>query len=181
MRRYLMVTMALVLAGWPAPARTFQRPLDLYNPPAEFTHYHNAQHADLFWRCGDDERGDKHVEGYAVTSMRNNMAIINFQVRLFARDAKGNTLAEDWAYGHRRSPSNLEPVPFAISVRAVDKVARYDLHYSFMLPGGDGGASLGNPGVQTARLRLASRAPWFGTVEDVCGARWLRRSAPAQS
>ena len=180
---YWYVILALVIAGCAAPARTFQRPLDLYNPPPAYTHYRDALHADLFWRCLDGERGEKHVEGYAVSSMRNNMAIVNFQVRLFARDAKGNTLAEQWAYGHRRSPSNLEPVPFAISIPAVDGVARYDLYYNFVLPDGNGNgtASLGTPRIQSARFRLASRVTFFGTIEDVCGARWQRKVAPPAS
>jgi len=181
MHRYAIL--ALVLAGCAAPARTFQQPLDLYNPPAEFTHYYDALHADLFWRCEQDDLEGVRVDGYAVTSLRNNMAIVNFQVRLFARDAKGNILAERGAFGHRQSPSNLEPVPFVVSVPAAADVARHDLYYSFVLPDGNGGngTAEGSPGVRTARLRMTARPNFFGTVEDVCGARWQRKVTPPAS
>jgi hypothetical protein len=90
MHRFLIF--ALVLAGCASPPSTFTRPIDLYNPPAEYTYYYDALYADLFWRCVTPERGGVNIEGYAVTSLRSNMAIFNFEVRLTARDAKGNPL-----------------------------------------------------------------------------------------
>jgi hypothetical protein len=142
MHRFLIF--ALVLAGCASPPSTFTRPIDLYNPPAEYTYYYDALYADLFWRCVTPERGGVNIEGYAVTSLRSNMAIFNFEVRLTARDAKGNVLAQRWTYGDRLSPSNLDPVPFAIAVPAADGVSRYDLYYYFMSDGnGNGGSARG--------------------------------------
>ncbi len=79
--RFLIL--ALVLAGCASPPSTFRQPVDIYNPPAEYAYYYDALYADLFWRCVTPEQGGLRVEGYAVTSLRNNMAILNFEVRLF--------------------------------------------------------------------------------------------------
>ena len=176
--RFLIV--ALVLAGCASPASTFRQPVDLYNPPAEYAYYYDALYADLFWRCVTPERGGLRIEGYAVTSLRNSMAILNFEVRLFARAAKGEVLAEGWSYGDRLSPSNLDPVPFAIAVPAADDVSRYDLYYNFEVAdgNGNGGTARGTDRVQRVRMELAAGLTWFGTIEDVCGVRWQRKVLP---
>ena len=176
------VTLALLLAGCASPAKTFKRPLDLYNPQADYVYSYDALYAELFWRCADHERGGVHVDGYAVTSLRNNMAIVNFQVRLFARDAKGNILAQGWAYGDDQSPSNLDPVPFAIAVPAADGTVRYDLYYNFEVAGEDGGdLTQVVPRVQKVRMVPAAGFLYFGTVEDVCGVPWQREVVPPAS
>ncbi len=143
--RFLILV--LVLAGCTLPPSTFRQPVDIYNPPAEYAYYYDALYADFFWRCVTPEQGGLRVEGYAVSSLRNNIAILDFEVRLFARAAKGEVLAEGWTYGDRLSPSNLEPVPFAIAVPAADDVSRYDLYYYFVSGGngGNGGAAQAPP------------------------------------
>jgi hypothetical protein len=177
MHRFLIL--ALVLAGCASPPSTFRQPVDIYNPPAEYAYSYDALYAELFWRCVTPEQGGLRVEGYAVTSLRNNMAILNFQVRLFARAAKGEVLAEGWSYGDRLNPSNLEPVPFAIAVPAADDVSRYDLYYFFVVPDGNGGGSVQAPSrVQRVRITLAAGLTWFGTIEDVCSVRWQRKVLP---
>ncbi|MFQ5803823.1 MAG: hypothetical protein ACE5JQ_13080, partial [Candidatus Methylomirabilales bacterium] len=113
-----------------------------------------------------------------------NMAILDFQVRLFARDAKGNVLAERWKYGDRLSPSNLEPVPFTIAVSAADGVFRYDLYYFFVVPDGNGnggGSVQAPPRVQRVRIKLAAGLDYFGTIADVCSIRWQRKLLPPAS
>ena len=178
------VILALVLAGCASPAKTFKRPLDLYSPPAEYVYSYDALYAELFWRCTEHERGGVRVDGYAVTSLRNNMAIPNFWIRLFARDAKGNTLAQGFAFGDDQSPSNLDPVPFAVSVPAADGTVRYDLYYNFEIADGDGdggGTSQVIPRVQKVRMVPAAGLIYFGTIEDVCGARWQRKLTPPGS
>ncbi len=181
MHRFLIL--ALVLAGCASPPSTFRQPVDIYNPPAEYAYYYDALYADLFWRCVTPERGGVRVEGYAVTSLRNNMAILNFQVRLFARAAKGEVLAEGWSYGDRLNPSNLDPVPFTIAVPAADDVSRYDLYYNFEVPdgNGNGGTARGTDRVQRVRMELAAGLTWFGTIEDVCGVGWQRKVVPPAS
>ena len=185
MYRYLIL--ALALTGCALPPSTFTRPADLYNPPEEYAYYYDALYADFFWRCVTPERGGVRVEGYAVSSLRNNIAILDFEVRLFALDAKGNILGDRWTYGDRLSPSNLDPVPFAITVPAAADVVRYDLYYYFEVPewhgnnGGDGGAQ-GRPRIQRVRVVLASMGlDYFGTIEDVCGGRWQRKLLPPAS
>ncbi len=178
-----LLIVALVLAGCASPASTFRQPADVYNPPADYAYYYDALYADLFWRCVDGERGGVHVDGYAVTSLRSNMAILNFQVRLFARDAKGEKLGEGWTYGDRLSPSNLDPVPFTIAVPAAEEVARYDIYYNFEVPDGNGNGTTSQitPRVRKARIKLAAGLTYFGTIEDVCGARWQRKVTPPES
>ncbi len=177
MHRFLIL--ALILAGCASPPSTFRQPVDIYNPPAEYAYSYDALYAELFWRCVTPEQGGLRIEGYAVTSLRNNMAILNLQVRLFARAAKGEVLAEGWSYGDRLSPSNLEPVPFAIAVPAAGDVARYDLYYSFVVPDGNGGGSAQAPSrVQRVRITLAAGLDYFGTIEDVCSVRWQRKVLP---
>ena len=177
--RFLILV--LVLAGCTLPPSTFRQPVDIYNPPAEYAYYYDALYADFFWRCVTPEQGGLRVEGYAVTSLRNNTAILNFEVRLFARAAKGEILAERWTYGDRLNPSNLDPVPFAITVPAADDVSRYDLYYFFVVADGNGnggGSAQAPPRVQRVRIKLAAGLDYFGTIEDVCSVRWQRKVLP---
>jgi len=176
---YRFLILALVLAGCASPPSTFRQPVDIYNPPPEYAYYYDALYADFFWRCVTPEQGGVRVEGYAVTSLRNNMAILNFEVRLFARAAKGEVLAERWTYGDRLNPSNLEPVPFAIAVPAAGDVSRYDLYYFFVVADGNGGGSVqAPPHVERVRIKLAAGLDYFGTIEDVCSVRWQRKVLP---
>ncbi len=179
MYRYLILALALGVTAC-GPKSTFRQPVDIYNPPPEYAYYYDALYADFFWRCVTPEQGGLRVEGYAVTSLRNNIAILDFEVRLFALDAKGNILGDRWTYGDRLSPSNLDPVPFAITVPAADDVSRYDLYYYFVSGGngGNGGAAQAPPRVQRVRIKLAAGLTWFGTIEDVCGVRWQRKVLP---
>ena len=182
MHRFLI--MALILAGCAPSSGTFKQPADVYNPPAEYAYAYDALYAELFYRCVTPERGGVRIEGYAITSLRNNMAILDFQVRLFALDAKGNVLTQRWTYGDRLSPTNLDPVPFAIAVPAADGVARYDLYYKFVVPDGNGngnGTAQGIPHIQRVRMVPAAGLDFFGTIEDVCSVRWQRKVIPPGS
>ncbi len=163
-----VLILALVLVGCASPPSTFRQPVDIYNPPAEYAYYYDALDADFFWRCVTPEQGGLRVEGYAVTSLRNNMAILNFEVRLFARAAKGEKLAERWTYGDRLNAAQSEPVPFAVSVPAAGDVSRYDLYYQFVVPGESGRG--GHSGMN-----------YFGTIEDACGPRYRRKQVPPGS
>jgi hypothetical protein len=162
MYRYLIL--ALALTGCASSPSTFTRPADVYNP-VEYPSYYDALSADLFWRCKTPDVGGGTIEGYAVSSTRENLPISNFEVALFARDAKGKTVAKRWTYGDRLSASQFQPVPFQISVAAVEGVARYDLYYAFQIPG--------------ERRRWSERR--FGTIEDVCSDRWRRKAEPPAS
>ncbi|MFQ5657586.1 MAG: hypothetical protein ACE5G5_08615 [Candidatus Methylomirabilales bacterium] len=162
MYRYLIL--ALALTGCASSPSAFTRPADVFNP-VDYTHSYDALFAELFWRCmGPGETG-VNVEGYAVASMRNSIGLVNFQVRLTARDSKGSALAVRSAWGDRLSASQFEPVPFQISVPAVGEGVRYDVYYSFRVP---------EPGERMAQ-------PHFGTVEDVCRGRWRRKAIPPAS
>ena len=166
MYRYVILILAVTLTGCASSPSTFARPADVYNPnPAEYPSYYDALSADLFWRCTTPDVGGVSVEGYAVASTRENLPISNFQVTLTARDAKGNELAKRWTYGDRLGPTQYQPVPFTISVPAVKRVGRYDLYYTFEIPG-------------ERRRRNEQR---FGTVEDVCSGRWRRNVKPPAS
>ncbi|MFQ5931529.1 MAG: hypothetical protein ACE5MM_03890 [Nitrospiraceae bacterium] len=163
---YRCLILALILTGCASSQSTFARPADVYNPnPVEYPSYYDALSADLFWRCMTPEVGGVTVAGYAVASTRENLPINNFQVTLYARDAKGNELAKRWTYGDILSPSQSQPVPFQISVPATEGVARYDLYYAFAIPG----------------ERRRQREGKFGTVEEVCGSRWRRKPKPPAS
>ncbi len=165
MYRYLIL--ALVIIGCASPPSTFTRPSDVYKPPAEYANYYDALYADFFWRCVTPEDRTT-VRGYAVSSMRNMMGLVNFEVRLTARAAKGEKLAEGWTYGDRLNAAQSEPVPFAVSVPAADDVSRYDLYYQFVVPGESGRG--GHSGMND-----------FGTIEDACGPRYRRKQVPPGS
>jgi hypothetical protein len=136
MHRLMILT--LVIAGCASAPSTFTRPADVYKPGAEYAYYYDALYADFFWRCVTAERGGVRVEGYAVSSLRNMVGLVNFEVRLTARAAKGEKLAEGWTYGDRLNAAQSEPVPFAVSVPAAGDVSRYDLYYQFVVPGESG-------------------------------------------
>ncbi len=165
MYRYLIL--ALVIAGCASPPSTFTRPADVYNPPAEYANYYDALYADFFWRCVTPEDRTS-VRGYAVSSLRNMVGLVNFEVRLSARAAKGEKLAEGWTYGDRLNAADSEPVPFAVSVPAADDVSRYDLYYEFVVPGESGRGE-------------HSGMNYFGTIEDACGPRYRRKQVPPGS
>jgi hypothetical protein len=131
----------------------------------EYPSYYDALSADLFWRCMTPEVGGVMVVGYAVASTRENLPIHNFAVTLYARDAKGNELARRWTRGDRVSASQIQPVPFTISVPAAEGVAGHDLFYALQVPVG-------------GRRRSERRS---GRVEDVCGDRWQRKATPPGS
>ena len=179
MYRYLIL--ALALTGCALPPSTFTRPADLYNPPAEYAYYYDALWADLFWRCTTPEGEGVRVEGYAVSSLRNNMAFFNFEVRLFALDAKGNILADRWTYGNTTGAVRLEPVSFAISVPAAGEEVRYDLYYRFESMDGGGQARGGHRRQQVRLVVFGAGMEVFGTIEDVCGERWRRKDMPLRS
>jgi hypothetical protein len=175
MYRYLIL--ALALTGCALPPSTFTRPADLYNPP-EYPFYYDALYADLFWRCKTPEGGGVRVEGYAVSSTRSSMALLDFEVRLIAQDAKGNILADRWTYGDRVDADNVTPIPFAIAVPAAGEGVRHELYYRFQVPDGNGN---GNGTAQHGRrVRLVSAAGQeiFGTIEDVCSDRYRRKDMP---
>lgn len=180
MYRLLYFILALALAGC-ASSSTFTRPADLYHPVG-FPSSYDALFADLFWRCVTPKDGGVKVEGYAVTSMRSNMGIIDFQVRLIALDGKGNILADRWKYGDLLNASNIEPVPFTVALPATGDVAGYDLYYSFKTPdgNGNGGGQAMRPR-QGTRVRLVAGFDYFGTIKDVCGAKYRRKEAPPES
>ncbi|MFQ5803822.1 MAG: hypothetical protein ACE5JQ_13075 [Candidatus Methylomirabilales bacterium] len=178
---YRYVICALVLAGCALPQSTFSQPADLYNPPAKYANYYDALYADFFWRCVSPERGGVRVEGYAVSSLRNNMAFFNFEVRLFARDAKGDVLADRWTYGDTLGAVRLEPVSFAVSVQAAGEEVRYELYYRFETMDGGGQARGGGRGQQVQPVVFGAGMEYFGTIQDVCGDRWRRKDVPHQS
>ncbi len=160
MYRYLIL--ALALTGCALPPSTFTRPADVYKPTAEYANYYDALYADFFWRCVTPEDRTT-VRGYAVSSMRNMVGLVNFEVRLTARAAKGEKLAEGWTYGDRLNAAQSEPVPFTIAVPAAGEGVRYDLYYAFEVP------------------IEGSSEHQFGTIEDVCGGRWRRKDMPLRS
>ncbi|MEE9534210.1 MAG: hypothetical protein V3W06_07300 [Acidimicrobiia bacterium] len=162
-----LMILALVIAGCASPASTFSRPADVYKPPAEYANYYDALYADFFWRCVPPEDRTS-VRGYAVSSMRNMVGLVNFEVRLTARAAKGEKLAEGWTYGDRLNAAQSEPVPFAVSVPAAGEGVRYDLYYQFVVPGESGRG--GHSGMND-----------FGTIEDACGPRYRRKQVPPGS
>ncbi len=163
--RFLIL--ALVLAGCASPPSTFRQPADVYKPSAEYAYAYDALYADFFWRCVTPEDRTS-VRGYAVSSLRNAVGLVNFEVHLTARAAKGEKLAEGWTYGDRLNAANSEPVPFAVSVPAAGEGVRYDLYYQFVVPGESGRG--GHSGMN-----------YFGTIEDVCGPRYQRKQVPPGS
>ena len=165
MHRLMILT--LVIAGCASPPSTFTRPADVYKPPAEYANYYDALYADFFWRCVTPEDRTT-VRGYAVSSLRNAVGLVNFEVRLTARAAKGEKLAEGWTYGDRLNAAQSEPVPFAVSVPAAGEGVRYDLYYQFVVPGESGRG--GDSGMN-----------YFGTIEDACGPRYRRKQVPPGS
>ncbi len=149
MHRFMIL--ALVLAGCASPPSTFTRPADVYNPSAEYAYAYDALYAELFWHCVTPEDRTT-VRGYAVSSLRNAVGLVNFEVRLTARGAKGEKLAEGWTYGDRLNAADSEPVPFAVSVPAADDVSRYDLYYQFVDPGEGGRREHGGLNPQPSTL-----------------------------
>jgi hypothetical protein len=178
---YRYVICALVLGGCALPLSTFRQPADVYNPPAEYAYYYDALYADFFWRCVTPERGGVRVEGYAVSSLRNNMAFFNFEVHLFALGAKGGVLAERWTYGDTIGAVRLVPVSFAIAVPTAGAEVRYELYYRFESTDGSGAALRGHGGQPVQLVVFGAGVEYFGTIEDVCGDRWRRKDMPHQS
>ncbi len=183
MTRALMCIIVLALTGCAVPSSTFRQPADLYNPPAEYPLYYDALWADLFWRCITPEGGGVRVEGYAVSSTRSGMGVSFFEVRLLARDAKGNIVADRWAYGDRLEASNVEPVSFAIAVPAAGDAGGYNLRYRFQVHEGGDGSPAAGPGHrrQEPRMVLVDGLEIFGTIENVCDAQYRRKDIPHQS
>lgn len=175
---YRYVILALALTGCALPPSTFTRPADLYHP-GDYHLSYDALYANLFWRCVTPGGGGLRVEGYAVTSMRSSMAILDFEVRLSARDAKGDMLAERWTYGDRINASNIEPIPFAISLPKAGEGARYDLFYQFVVPDGAGQARGGHRGQRVRLVGAGAGFDFFGTIHDVCGGQWRKKAAPS--
>jgi hypothetical protein len=163
-----LMILVMVVAGCASPPSTFTRPADVYNPSAEYAFAYDALYAELFWRCVTPEDRTVRVRGYAVSSLRNMVGLVNFEVRLTARAAKGEKLAEGWTYGDRLNAANSEPVPFAVSVPVAGDGVRYDLYYHFLVPGESGRGGL-------------SGMNYFGTIEDVCGPRYRRKQVPPGS
>jgi hypothetical protein len=163
-----LMILALVIAGCASPPSTFTRPADVYNPSAEYTYYDDALYAEFFWHCVTPEDRTIRVGGYAVSSLRNMVGLVNFEVRLTARGAKGEKLAEGWTYGDRLNAAQSEPVPFAVSVPAAGAGVRYALYYQFVVPGESGRG--GHSGLN-----------YFGTIEDVCSPRYRRKQVPPGS
>jgi hypothetical protein len=159
-----LMILALVIAGCASPPSTFTRPADIYNPSAEYAYAYDALYAELFWHCVTPEDRTI-VGGYAVSSLRNMVGLVNFEVRLTARAAKGEKLAEGWTYGDRLNATQSEPVPFAVSVPAGGEGVRYDLYYQFVVPGESGRG--GHSGMN-----------YFGMIEDACSAQWQRKVVP---
>ncbi len=178
---YRYVICALVLAGCASPPSTFRQPADVYNPPAEYAYYYDALYADFYRRCVTPERAGVRVEGYAVSSLRNNMAFFNFEVRLFALDAKGNILADRWTYGDTIGAVRLVPVSFAIAVPAAGAEVRYELYYRFETMDGGGQARRGHGGQQARLVVFGAGMEYFGTIQDVCGNRYRRKDMPHRS
>jgi hypothetical protein len=179
---YRCAILVLVLAGCATQQSPFQQspftftqPADIYRP-AEYPYYFDAVQADLFWRCATPEGGGVRVEGYALSDLRSNLPIYDFQVQLFARDAKGEILADRWTRGDRTIAARYEPIPFAISVPATGEGVHYDLFYWFQYPGGGGGdggrGALRGPGIVHAQ---ASLLPVSWTIQDVCDDKWRQR------
>lgn len=163
MYRYLILALLLTMTACGAKS-TFQRPANVYNPnTAEYPFHYGSPYIDMFWRCQTPKVGGVSTDGYAATSMNQNLPPQNFSVTLKAYSAKGQKLTEHFAYADDSAPDQFEPVPFEVSLQAVAGVARYDLYYSFV--------------VVDPRQRIQQ----FGTVEDVCGARWLREATPPGS
>lgn len=161
MIRCLILGLAVALTAC-GTSSTFQRPANVTNPVA-YNYYYDALYADVFYRCTTPEAGGLGVDGYAISSASSGNAIENFQVRLFAKDAKGTTVADRWTYGDRLVADLQTPVPFRISVPAAGEGIRYDLYYNF--------------DVREERMRN----PHFGTIEDVCGGRHRRKEVPPAS
>jgi hypothetical protein len=177
-RMYRCAILVLVLAGCATQQSPFQQspftftqPADIYRP-AEYPYYFDAVQADLFWRCATPEGGGVRVEGYALSDLRSNLPIYDFQVQLFARDAKGEILADRWTRGDRTIAARYEPIPFAISLPTIGEGVHYDLYYWFQIPSGNGGRGADRgPEIVLARTALQ---PVSWTIEDVCDDRWRR-------
>ena len=162
MSRFLILALALALTA--CAKSTFQRPGDLFNPSAEAYPFHyGSPYIDMFYRCTTPEVGGVSINGYTATSMNQNLPPQNFSVILKAFNAKGQKLTERFAYGDDLAPDQFDPVPFEVSLQAVEGVARYDLYYSFV--------------VRDERMKTQQ----FGTVQDVCGNRWRRKEMPPAS
>jgi hypothetical protein len=181
MYRSLIFIMALVLTGFAVSASTFVRPPDLYNPPMEYPFRYEALYTENFWRCTTPEGGGVRVEGYAVSSTRSSVSFWEFGVRLIARDAQGNIVADQWASGDGSIPSNIDPVPFAVAVPAAGEGIRYDLYYRLLVGDGGGTARGGHPGHGVVRLVLSEGLYDSGTIHDVCSDQYRRKAAPSAS
>ena len=158
----LPVVLTLVLTACGSPT-THTRP-GIYGPiPAPYPSHYSSPYIDMFWRCETPAGGGVRIDGYVATSLNQDLPPQSFQVTLSARDAKGKKLTEGFAYADNLSPDQFTPVPFEISLPGVTGAVAYELYYSFH--------------VIDERKQLQQ----FGTVKDVCGARWLRGSPPPGS
>lgn len=165
MYRYPIFPLALALVVTACgPRSTFKRPEDVYGPSsATYPSHYSSPYIDMFWRCQTPTAGAVSIDGYVATSLNQDLPPQNFSVTLKALNAKGQKLTERFAYGDNLAPDQFEPVPFEVSLQAIEGVVRYDLYYSFVV------------------VDERQRVQQFGTVEDVCGARWLREAAPPGS
>lgn len=158
--RYLILPVVLILflAACGSPS-TYKRP-GIYGPiPTPYPSHYSSPYIDMFWRCENTTGGGVSIDGYVATSLHQDSAPQNFQVTLSARDTKGQKLDEGLAYADNLSPDQFTPVPFEISLPGVAGAVEYEMYYNFY--------------VIDKRKRLQQ----FGTVKDVCGARWLRGSS----
>lgn len=175
MVRPLTLILVVAVSGCAASSSGFARPADLYNPPAEYRFHYDALYADLFYRCTPAEGGGVRVDGYAVSSTRTGMSLMNFEMHLDARDAKGNVVASRWSYGDPINADNVTPIAFVLSVPSAGDGVRYDLRYRFQVPEGNGNGMAR----RGAGVRLVSGGQLiFGTVEDACSDRHQRKTRP---
>jgi hypothetical protein len=151
----------------------FKQPADLYHP-AEYPLYFDAVQADLFWRCMTPEEGGVRIEGYVMSSLRTSLPIYDFQVQLYARDAKGKIVADRWTQGDLAMASPNEQIPFAVSLPATGEGLHYDLYYWFQYPGAGGGGGRVQVGPRIA-LAQAGLLPVSWTIQDVCDEKWRQR------
>lgn len=165
MYRYLILpsALALIVAAC-GPPSTFKRPENIYSPnPTTYPSHYGSPYIDMFWHCQTPPAGGVSIDGYVATSLNQNLPPQNFGVTLKAFNAKGQQLTERFAYGDDLDPDQFEPVPFEVSLQAIEGVARYDIYYSFVY------------------VDERQRNQQFGTVEDVCGGRWVREATPPGS
>jgi len=158
MYRYVILCLALVLTGC-ASTGEFKRPANVYDPEmARFPFHYGTPYIDLFWRCTTPAAGGGGADGYAVASTNVNEGPQDFGVTMQGFNADGQKVIERFTWGWDGAPDQFDPVAFQVAVPAAAGVVRYDFYYSFYVVDG--------------RQKMSQ----FGTVKDVCGARWRRKA-----